>query len=86
MRESIERELRVAFSPRAQPVWFRIAKWLVLLGVSAALLRAGYLRQWLLGMTLATLAGLGVHLLWRWKSRGWTRPWGGWNDVEAARG
>jgi hypothetical protein len=85
MRESIEREVRVAFSPRAQPVWFRIAKWLVFLVVSAVLLRTGYLLQWLLGATLATLAGLGMHFLWRWKTQGWTRAWGGWTDVEAAR-
>ena len=82
MRETIERELRVAFSRRAQPMWFRIAKWLVFLGLSAVLLRTGHLRQGLLG---ATLASLGVHLLWRWKTQGWTRPWGGWTDVEAAR-
>ena len=82
MRETITREVRVAVSPRAQPVWFRITKWLVFLGVSAALRRTSYFWPWLLG---ATLASLGVHLLWRWKTQGWARAWGGWTDVEAAR-
>ena len=82
MRETITREVRVAFSPRAQPVWFRLTKWLVFLGVAAVLRRTSYFRLWLLG---AILAGLGVHLLGRWKTQGWTRAWGGWTDVEAAR-
>ena len=30
------------------------------------------------------VAGLATHLLYRHKTRGWTRPWGGWKDVEAA--
>jgi hypothetical protein len=82
MRETIRREFRVASSRRAQPVWFRITKWLVFLGISAALLRTKYLWRWLLG---ATLASASVHLVWRWKTQGWTRPWGGWTDVEAGR-
>jgi hypothetical protein len=86
MRETIKRELRVAFSRRAQPVWFRVTKWLVILSVSAALLRAGYLRQWLQGLTVAMLASLGAHFFWRWKTHGWTRAWGGWSDVESSRG
>jgi hypothetical protein len=29
--------------------------------------------------------GLGAHFFYRYMTRGWTEPWGGWNDVEAAR-
>jgi len=29
--------------------------------------------------------GLGLHLFYRWKTRAWTRPWGGWNDLAAGR-
>ena len=29
MNETIRRELQVAFSKKAQPVWFRIAKWVI---------------------------------------------------------
>ena len=35
----LEREARVAFSRRAQPVWFRVLKWVILIGVSVTLWR-----------------------------------------------
>jgi hypothetical protein len=31
------------------------------------------------------LAGIPVHLLWRYKTKNWTQPWRGWNDVDAGR-
>jgi hypothetical protein len=42
----LKREMRVAFSRKAQPIWFRVVKW---------------------------------------KTKGWTQPWGGWNDLDAGR-
>jgi hypothetical protein len=78
----IESELRVAFSRKAQPVWFRIVKWVVFLSVARRLRATKWFRVWIAG---AALAGLAVHLTYRWKTRGWTRPWGGWKDVEAGR-
>lgn len=35
----------------------------------------------------AALFGLasGLHLLWRIKTKRWTQPWPGWNDVAATR-
>jgi hypothetical protein len=36
----------------------------------------------ILGCTLAALA---VHFLYRWKTRAWTRAWGGWKDLAAGR-
>jgi hypothetical protein len=82
MNEIIKREFRVAFSKRAQPVWFRILKWLVFLSVSAVLWNTPYFVWWLLG---AFALSMSVHFIWRHKTRGWTRPWGSWNDVEAAK-
>jgi len=79
---AIRRELRVAFSPHAQPVWFRVVKWTCIL--------AGVLvfhdRSWF-WWTLAGLAAAGtlLHFFYRWKTNGWTRAWGGWNDVAAGR-
>jgi hypothetical protein len=73
----MNRELRVAFSPRAQPVWFRVIKWALLLG---ALRRYGHTRafwRWTLGLFGA---GLTLHLFYRYKTNGWTQAWGGWND------
>ena len=81
-RTAVRRELRVAFSKRAQPVWFRTIKWTCIL-IGVALFHG---RSWF-WWTLAGLATAGcfVHLLYRWKTKVWTRPWGGWKDLEAGR-
>ena len=81
IRNGIRREMRVAFSRTAQPVWFRVLKWTMALGVSALLWRGPYFWAWILS---ALSLGVTVHLIWRWKTKGWTQPWGGWNDVERA--
>ena len=77
----LKREMRVAFSGRAQPVWFRVLKWAIAVGVSTLLWRTEYFWLWMLG---APGLGLTVHFIWRWKTKGWTQPWGGWDDLEAA--
>jgi hypothetical protein len=79
--KTLKREARVAFSRRAQPVWFRVVKWMVVVGVSVTLWRTPYFWLWILG---GLSLGLTVHFIWRWKTKGWTRPWGGWKDIEAA--
>ena len=78
----IRRELRVAFSARAQPVWIRIVKWTCIL-VGVVLFRS---RPWF-WWTLAglTAAGILVHFLYRSKTKTWTRAWGGWDDLSAGR-
>ncbi len=76
----INRELRVAFSKKAQPVWFRITKWVVFLGVSVVLFGTTFFWYWVIGLPLV---GMITHLIYRWKTRTWTQPWGGWNDIEA---
>ena len=78
--QTVQRELRVAFSPRVQPWWFRLIKWSVIV---AAVVRYRQ-RQWfpyVAGLTL--LAALSVHFFYRVKTHGWQRPWGGWDDVTA---
>ncbi len=79
---ALRREVRVAFSRHAQPVWFRVIKWTVLL-VTFALWRDRPAYGW----TLLTLfvPGLGLHLFYRHQTRRWTRAWGGWNDLPAGR-
>jgi hypothetical protein len=79
---AIRREFRVAFSRRAQPVWFRIVKWTCIL-TGVALFHD---RRWF-WLTLAglALAGCCVHILYRCKTKTWTRAWGGWNDLPAGR-
>ena len=79
----MRRELRVAFSVRAQPVWFRVLKWTcVLAGVMVF-----HDRNWF-WWALAGLAAAGtlMHCFYRWKTKSWTSAWGGWNDLKAGRG
>ncbi len=77
--QAIRKELRVAFSKDAQPIWFRIAKWVIFLAVSRRLYGTKWFRGWISG---GLIAGFTVHFVYRWKTRGWTRPWGGWDDVK----
>lgn len=82
MQNALKREMRVAFSTRVQPAWFRVTKWVIFLGMARALFRTRLFWRWTLGLPLL---GLILHLFYRWQTRGWTRPWGGWNDVPEAR-
>ena len=79
--KTFRREARVALSRRAQPVWFRVLKWVIAVGVSVLLWRGSYFWLWILG---AVVLSLTVHFIWRWKTKGWTQSWGGWDDLEAA--
>ena len=82
IRETIALELRVALSRTAQPVWFRVVKWMLIVSAAFYFWRAP--QFW---WSVAGLFGLavGLHLLWRTKTRRWTQPWGGWNDLAATR-
>ena len=82
VRATLKRELRVATSLRAQPLWFRVVKWTVTAVVIAILWRSAYFWWWIAG---ATVLSVTVHLIWRWKTKGWTQPWFGWHDVDAGK-
>ena len=82
VRKALQRELRVATSLRAQPLWFRVVKWVVAVVAIAMLWRSPYFWWWIAG---ATALSVTVHLIWRWKTKGWTQPWFGWHDVEAGK-
>jgi hypothetical protein len=79
---TLKREIRVALSTRAQPVWFRLTKWAVLIAMGVWLWSSPYF-WWYVGGGLIT--GIGIHLIWRWKTKRWTQPWLGWNDLDAGR-
>jgi hypothetical protein len=76
--DAVKKELKVAFSRDAQPLWFRIAKWVIFMAASNRLRGTRWFRVWTLGVVLA---GLTLHFIYRWKTRGWTEPWGGWADI-----
>jgi hypothetical protein len=79
--EAIRRELRVVGSRNRSPLPLRLAKWALFLAITRRLYGTRWFRVWVLGLPLA---GLATHLLYRHETRGWTRPWGGWKDLEAA--
>ena len=68
-------------SGNQSPLFFRVAKWLLFLGLAWRLHGTKWSWAWILGLPLA---GIATHLFYRHKTRGWTRPWGGWRDMEAA--
>jgi hypothetical protein len=80
---TLKREVRVALSKRAQPIWFRIVKWIVAIGISVALWPTPYFWWWIGG---ALTLSLTLHMIWRWKTKAWTQAWGGWNDLGAPDG
>ena len=74
----LQRELQVAFSPRAQPVWFRLLKWSIFITITARYRK----RSWFLyAAYLTLLGGIALHLFYRWKTQGWRQAWGGWSDL-----
>ena len=79
----VRRELRVALSPKAQPVWFRVLKWTALIAFTIRYHAAPWFCR---AMAAALVTALGLHFFYRWKTRGWSQPWGGWNDVPSADG
>jgi hypothetical protein len=82
MRETLRRELRVAFSRRGQPIWFRVAKWTVFIALGIAFWRRPTFWAW---VVVAFVLGMLLHLFYRHKTCCWTRAWGRWNDLDAGR-
>jgi hypothetical protein len=82
MQNAIKRELRVAFSKRAQPPLFRVIKWVVIIGGTAWVFQTSFFWYWVIGLPLLSIT---IHFVYRSKTHGWTRPWGGWSDVEAGQ-
>jgi hypothetical protein len=78
LRRTLLREYRVAFSAGGQSRPVRIAKWALFLIVAATLFESSYFWMWVAGLPLL---GIGIHFFYRWQTQGWTRAWGGWNDL-----
>jgi hypothetical protein len=79
---TLRRELRVVLSEDRSPLPVRIAKLILFAVVARGLYGTRWFRAWVIGLPFA---GLATHLLYRHMTRGWTRPWGGWEDVEAGQ-
>ena len=82
LRDSVVLELRVALSRTAQPVWVRILKWMVIV---SAVVYFGQAPHFWWGVAGVVALAASLHLLWRTKTKRWTQPWCGWNDLAATR-
>ena len=76
MKKIIKRELEVAFSRHAQPAWFRVSKYLFLAAAIYAF--RGSVLLWL-SIAGMMVAGLTLHLWYRYKTNAWTRSYGMWS-------
>lgn len=79
INKTIKRELEVAFAKNPQPVWLRILKYVLLIGLIYFLWKTKWL--WLTIAGLIALA-LVIHFWYRHKTKGWTRSFGGWKYRE----
>jgi hypothetical protein len=75
-------QIGLVSSKYRSPLLLRIAKWVLFLAITRRLYATRWFWAWVFGLPLA---GLATHLHYRHKTQGWTRSWGGWRDVEAAR-
>jgi len=82
LAETLHKELRIVLFGNRSSLPFRIAKWAVYLSIARRLYGTRWFWAWVFGLPVA---GLATHLLYRRMTHGWTRPWGGWKDVEAGR-
>jgi hypothetical protein len=73
--KTIKRELEIAFSKDAQPVWFRIAKYILLIAMIYFLWGTQLLWNILLCMFAV---GTVLHFWFRYKTHGWTKSYGMW--------
>jgi hypothetical protein len=74
--KTLKREFEVAFSKNAQPVWFRIVKYIVLGAIIYFFW--GTNRLWIILGTVSVL-GLSLHFWYRYKTNGWTKSYGAWD-------
>jgi hypothetical protein len=76
LKRMIRRELEVAFSKHAQPAWFRIAKYIVL--ITTIWFFRGSRTFWIIFFILLFLA-MCLHFWYRYKTNGWRKSYGLWN-------
>ena len=80
--ESIKRELRVIRNNNGSPVLQRIIKWAIFLSVARKLRGTRWFRAWAFGLPIM---GIAVHIFYRHKTDAWTKPWGGFKDVQGSK-
>ncbi|MEJ0101576.1 MAG: hypothetical protein WDO19_03000 [Bacteroidota bacterium] len=73
--KTIQREIEVAFSKQAQPLWFRVVKWIVTAGIIYFFWNSKWL--WVILIILFVLS-LSIHFWFRYKTNGWTKSYSKW--------
>ncbi len=74
-KKTIKREIEVAFSKHAQPAWFRIVKYAVLVTTFYFFWRE---KAFWIGLAIVFVFGLMLHLWYRYKTHGWTKSYRLW--------
>ena len=78
-KQILKRELQVAFSKEGQPVWFRIIKYVLILG--AVVFFGRYALFWPVVVLLAVACVL-LHFWYRHKTHGWTKSYCMWKPSQ----
>jgi hypothetical protein len=74
--KTLRREIEVAFSKHAQPIWFRITKYIVFISLFYFLWGSKWL--WIIFLCIAVF-GLTLHFWYRYKTKRWTQSYGLWD-------
>jgi len=74
--KKINREIEVAFSKHAQPVWFRVVKYVLLITTFYFFWRDKLF--WII-LLIVFVLGLVLYFWYRYKTNGWTKSYGGWD-------
>src|SRR5687767_10792502 len=76
LERTIRREIKVAFSKHTQPAAFRVIKWALLVLYICLSWHKPYFVSMLAGLVGVALI---MHFFYRYKTRGWTKSFGGWD-------
>jgi len=71
--KTLRREIEVAFSKHAQPAWFRLVKYTVL--IIAFYFFRGEKVFWII-LLIGFIFGLILHFWYRYKTQAWTKSYG----------
>jgi hypothetical protein len=75
LNKTIQREIEVAFSKKSQPVWFRIAKYILLACIFYFFWGSKLL--WVI-IPVTLILSLCLHFWYRYKTNGWRNSYGMW--------
>ena len=73
--KTIKREIEVAFSRNAQPVWIRVLKYIILL---VLLYFFWWSKLFRIAFLIVCVVAVGLHFWVRYKTDGWTKDYGLW--------